>query len=268
VTGRRTLLRAALAMPGAVLLGGAAGCAETIAAARPAESPVDKALADLAAAGTVQGTFIDHKDNQTGRHPTKGTFSVAANGDLRVAFTRQRSQYNKPNLLLDYEVVRIGDAVYARSATFTLPAGKTWAKVPLPNRPTPSPISTAIWLVDPTLVLKGATGAEWTPNTLRGSGMAPVPTGSKGYEGNWAEYLHGAPDARLGAWLGQTFKANSITAYLILDGSGRLFELNMWGDDGADTRSTFSLTANYKGFGEPVDIKAPPADQVTDQPVR
>jgi hypothetical protein len=265
VTGRRTLLRAALAAPGAVLLG---GCAGTTSAARPAESPIDKALADLAAAGTVRGTFIDHKDKQDGRNSTKGTFGVAANGDLRLTFVRQRPQGSKPNLLLEYEVLRIGDTVYARSATFTLPAGKTWAKVPLPNRPTPSPISTAVWLVDPTLVLKGATGTEWDPDTMRGSGTAPAPMDGRALRGSWSRHQNGAPDARLNAWLGQTYKANTIDAYVIVDGSGRLFELSVSGNDGADTRSEFSLTANYQGFGEAVDLTAPPADQVTDQPVR
>lgn len=265
MTGRRTLLRAALALPGTALLG---GCAQTSSAARSALSPIDRALADLAAAGTVQGTFVDRKDNQTGRNPTKGTFGVAANGDLRVAFTRQKSQYNKPNLLLEYEVLRIGDTVYARSATFTLPAGKTWAKVPLPNRPTPLPISTAVWLVDPTLVLKGAPGTEWDPGTLNGSGLAPVPMDGRALRGSWNRHLDGEPDARLNAWLGQTYKANTVDVYVILDGSGRLFEMSVSGNDGTDVRSEFSVTAVYTGFGEAVDITAPPADQVTDQPVR
>jgi hypothetical protein len=95
--------------------------------------PAVKALDDLATAGTVHGDFTASGFKMFD-HGSKGTFSRAANGDLRLVYThRQDTGRTTPDKLTDYEVLRVGAEVYAKSASYKLPAGKTWLRLSSPE---------------------------------------------------------------------------------------------------------------------------------------
>jgi hypothetical protein len=196
---------------------------------------------------------------------TTGATSLSGQGVADLATGDADFTVDLPASLGQVEVRSVGGTVYVQvpPGFSSLAGGKAWASfaAPTANAGTPSSFD-ATWLIDWLRGIAGPVTTVGTGDTVHGD-----PTTHYRATIDLSKVAPGAPAGL------QPLTSQSVPVDVWVDGAGRLRRLtasvDASGASGASGASvpglgTVQVNAELWGFGTPVEVAAPPADQVGD----
>lgn len=205
----------------------------------------DNFAARLTAAQADAGTA-----HMEGKIAAAGTGAVTLSADLRLdpQDAAAHMTMTSPQFGQDIEAILLDETMYLKVPG--LPPSKPWLKMDLSNAPLPG-----LGSLDASAVLRGLEGAI----TLK-------PLGQEDVSGVDARHYEVTVDAK------QAIEALGGTGSVPAGQLPKRLTYDVWVDDQDLVRrismeiSTVSIDMTFSDYGEPVDISAPPAGQITKQP--
>ncbi len=190
---------------------------------------------------------------------TTGTASLSGQGVADLETGDADFTVDLPAALGQVEVRSTGGTVYVQvpQGLVTLAGGKPWASFPgpAPGAATPSSFD-ATWLLGWLRAVAGPVTTVGTGDTVHGD-----PTTHYRATVDLSKVAAGAPPGL------QSLTARSVPVDVWVDGAGRLRRLTASFDASGTSvpgLGTVQVDAELWGFGTPVQVTAPPADQVGD----
>jgi hypothetical protein len=257
-------LRARRSRPRAVVVGAVGAAAALVAAVVVASALTGgrghggaptSTHAVFAAAAATEGA----KTADISVSATTAAGSVSAQGAADLTNGDATFTVTLPASLGTTEVESTGGAVYVQvpSALTAFTGGKPWARLSAPATASGAPVGfDATWLLNWLKSIAGPVTIVGTGQTVHGDATTEYSTTI-----DLSKVAANAP-ADL-----QPYTSQTVPVHLWIDGANRLRELtasfDASGTPAASLGST-SVTVELWGFGTPVQVTAPPADQVGD----
>ena len=191
--------------------------------------------------------------------------SVSAQGAADLASGDASFTVTLPASLGTTEVESTGGSVYVQvpPALSSFTGGKPWVRVSAPPTASASPAASAspvgfdaTWLMDWLKSIAGPVAVVSTDQTVRGDATTEYSATI-----DLSKVAANAPSQL------QPYTSQTVPVHLWVDGSNRLRRLTASFDASATPASgvgTADLTVELWGFGTPVQVTPPPADQVGD----